>query len=380
MPQRLVHRRIGLLTASASRLGGGVFEAVVAQARLIADQGGTPVVIALDDAWSREDRHRFGAAEVLTAPCLGPRQVGFAPALGRVLDSAQLHCLHLHGIWMYPSAAGVAWASRCGRPYIVSPHGMLDPWITRRGRWKKALARLGYERRSWQSAWRLHALTAREADDIARETGRSDALVIPNAGPPAFARTETPAQPHFVYIGRIHAKKNLHALLTAWRLRGPLADGRLTIAGWGDAVAVAELERSVSEAGPSVSFVGPVFGTAKDALLTKARFVILPSLSEGLPMAVLEAWSRGTPVLMTGECNLPEGFAAGAALDCGYSAESIAATLRQASSMNEIEWRTMSEAALALAAGPFSAERIGHHWADAYHCAILSAGTIGGEP
>jgi hypothetical protein len=41
----------------------------------------------------------------------------------------------------------------------------------------------------------------------------------------------------------------------------------------------------------------------------------LPSFSEGLPMSVLEAWSYGLPVVMTPECNLPEGFACGAALE-----------------------------------------------------------------
>ena len=32
-------------------------------------------------------------------------------------------------------------------------------------------------------------------------------------------------------------------------------------------------------------------------------------------MSVLEAWSYGLPVVMTPECNLPEGFACGAALE-----------------------------------------------------------------
>lgn len=40
---------IGLLTASASRLGGGVFEAVVAQADLIRGLGGEALVFALED-------------------------------------------------------------------------------------------------------------------------------------------------------------------------------------------------------------------------------------------------------------------------------------------------------------------------------------------
>ena len=66
--------------------------------------------------------------------------------------------------------------------------------------------------------------------------------------------------------------------------------------------------------GGSVVFYGPAFGEEKEALLRSADAFILPSLSEGLPMSVLEAWAYGLPVLMTAECNLPEGFSAGAAI------------------------------------------------------------------
>jgi poly(glycerol-phosphate) alpha-glucosyltransferase len=64
-----------------------------------------------------------------------------------------------------------------------------------------------------------------------------------------------------------------------------------------------------------VVFYGPAFGEEKEALLRSADAFILPSVSEGLPMSVLEAWSYRLPVVMTPECNLPEGFACGAALE-----------------------------------------------------------------
>ena len=62
-------------------------------------------------------------------------------------------------------------------------------------------------------------------------------------------------------------------------------------------------------------FYGPAFGGEKDQLLRRADAFVLPSLSEGLPMSVLEAWAYGLPVVMTPECNLPEGFASQAALE-----------------------------------------------------------------
>ena len=58
----------------------------------------------------------------------------------------------------------------------------------------------------------------------------------------------------------------------------------------------------------------PGFGEAKTAAYESAAAFILPSVSEGLPMVVLEAWSHRLPVVMTTECNLPEGFAAEAAV------------------------------------------------------------------
>ena len=140
-------RRIGLLTASASRLGGGVFEAVVTHATLLRELGAEPVIVALKDAHSLDDAARFAGCEVHHADVLGPRQIGYAPRLRAMLDAAELDLLHLHGIWMYPSHAAAGWAARTRKPYVISPHAMLSPWITSRGRWKKALARHGYERR-----------------------------------------------------------------------------------------------------------------------------------------------------------------------------------------------------------------------------------------
>lgn len=366
----LAGTRIGLLTASASRLGGGVAEAVIVQAAMIRALGGEAVIFALGDEYAEEDRPRYAPSEVHLFPVKGPAQVGYSPGLAKALIAAKLDLLHLHGIWMYPSLAGALWARKSGKPYVISPHGMLDPWITGRGRWKKALARAGYERSSWRAASFLHALTAREAHDIANESGRHDSVVIANAAPPASPATVAMRAPHVAYIGRIHSKKNLLALVSAWTSASLPAESRLTIAGWGDAADVEALQAAVGRAGKSVRFVGPIFGAAKQALLDGARFMVLPSLSEGLPMAVLEGWSAGAATIMTRECNLPDGFAAGAAIECGDDQASIADALERALHLGETEWLAMSRSARALAAGPFSAETIAMRWSEAYRQAM----------
>ncbi len=364
--------RIGLLTASASRLGGGVAEAVIAQAAMIRSLGGEAAIFALADSFGDDDRVRYEPSHVWFNRIVGPAQIGFAPGLIDRLVAADLDCLHLHGIWMYPSRAGALWARRSGKPYVVSPHGMLDPWITARGRIKKAIARTGYERASWARAAALHALTSREAKDIARESGRLDSLVIPNAGPQAQPLPHRPRPLHFVYIGRIHPKKNLLALVQAWTMLAPRGQTKLTIAGWGDAVDEAALRSALRDAPPSVEFIGPVYGEAKQRLIQSARFTVLPSHSEGLPISVLEGWAAAVPAIMTGECNLPEGFAAGAAIECGYEADSIAQILSTALGQSDHDWLVMARAARHLAVQRFSSESVASQWASAYMSLIAT--------
>ncbi len=353
-----------------------MFEAVVAQAAMISELGGQPLIFALNDEFSDGDAERFGDAPLSLSAITGPRQIGFAPDLLPSLLEAEIDCLHLHGIWQYPSRAGRLWMKQTGGAYLISPHGMLDPWITSRGRVKKALARAGYERASWQAATAFHALTNQEAKDIANESGRTDSIIIPNAGPVPAPPTTRARPPEFLYLGRIHPKKNIGALLAAWQDAEEFvmkAGARLTIAGWGDAEHVDPLKSQIDSASATIRFVGPAFGADKEQLLGGSRFLILPSMSEGLPMAVLEAWAHGIPVLKSQECNLPAGFKTGAAIDCGMTAASIGGALREALTMPDMEWLAMSGAASKLARDQFSSESIAGRWAECYLASIEQA-------
>ncbi len=371
----LAGKRIGLLTAHANRANGGVFEALVGQVDVLRKLGAQPVVFALADEHHQEDAWRLDGAEVHLAPLVGPAQPGFAPALPGLLRQASLDLLHLHGIWHYVSHAAGQWANASGRPLVVSPHGMLDPWITERNRWKKDLARLAWEKRAWGAATAFHALTDAEAADIRQEAGYEQTAVIPNPAPPASPPADRMPPPMALYLGRIHPKKNLIALLEGWLAARPdlPPDATLTIAGWGDAEGVAALERFLGSHGPSIRFVGPMFGSQKAALLDVARFTILPSLSEGLPMAILESWAAGVPTLMSAACHLPQGFAAGAAIDSGTEPGSIARALVSGFTMGEDRWLAMSRAAQALATGPFAPHSLARSWDGFYRELIASS-------
>jgi poly(glycerol-phosphate) alpha-glucosyltransferase len=71
-------------------------------------------------------------------------------------------------------------------------------------------------------------------------------------------------------------------------------------------------------------------------------------------MTVLEAWAYAKPVLMTPECNLLEGFSAGAALRVGPTPEEIADGLRSIIEMKHDARKAMGARGRDLVATKFS--------------------------
>jgi len=126
---------------------------------------------------------------------------------------------------------------------------------------------------------------------------------------------------------------------------------------------------------PSIVFVGAQFGAEKEACYRACDAFILASLSEGLPMTVLEAWAQAKAVLMTPECNVPEGFAAGAALQIGTSSEEIAAGLKQLLEMTDDDRRAMGARGRTLVATKFSWPRIGEQMQSVYDWVLGSGPT-----
>ncbi len=375
--------RVGMLTASMSRQAGGLFWAVKALSKSIAKAGSEVQVFAGEDRYSADDLGEWGNLPVKIFPRRGPSSFGYQKGLGSELQAANLAILHLHGLWAYPSVAAKAW-SRKKTGLIISPHGMLDPWAVRNSRWKKRVAASLYERSNLNRAACIHALCDSELKSIRAYGLTNPVALIPNGvdlpeaeahqidlgwGAPILSNVKV-----LLFLSRIHPKKGLVNLLRAWakatknKVRGVEA-WRLVIAGWDDQGShLLDLRRLTKEIGveSSVSFVGPQFGASKAAALRRADAFILPSVSEGLPMAVLEAWSHGLPVLITPQCNLPEGFAAGAAIRIDPEADGIEKGLRELLLLGDAERKQMGARGRKLVEDRFSWSRAGHEMVNVY--------------
>ncbi len=265
-------------------------------------------------------------------------------------------------------------AGRGGRdPIVVSPHGLLKPWALQNSRWKKRVAALLYENEHLRHAACLHALNAAEAESFRDYGLKNPICVIPNGATLRndVVRKQSAQGLSLLYLGRIHPSKGLRSLIEAWRAvrnEAAAAGWRLTIAGWDQNNHRTELERLADQlqVRSSVDFLGPQFGADKERCLGTASAFILPSESEGQPVSILEAWSWGLPVLMTRECNLPEGAKVGAAIFMDPDARSIATAMRQLFSVTERAREAMGRNGRCLVEERYQWQRIGRAMTEVY--------------
>lgn len=425
------------LLESVSRADGGIFEAELAlQRELFLGQGVQVDVVGLDDQFTDEDACRWLPLKPQAVKARGSGALGYSPDLLHALNP-KADLLYAGTLWKYPSWAALQWAEQTGKPMMVAPHGSLDEWALRNAVWKKRIAAVLFKNRQLRKAACLRALCQSEAEAFCAYGLTNPIAIIPNGvalpkeeqelvagswemgghtqpstldvacpavAPHPLRRRSTPRT--LLFLGRLHPKKGLPNLIRAFKKAlgtrsSPLdsCNWQLVIAGWDQGGHDAELIQLCKELGlsfshkmhkehttgetsafslqSSVFFFGPAFGQEKEDLLRSADAFILPSYSEGLPMSVLEAWAYGLPVVMTPECNLPEGFAADAAIRIETHDEGIALGLDALFSMSERDLLTMGEKGRELVKARFAWKTVAAQMREVYEW-ILGGGATPG--
>ena len=408
--------KIAYLLNSVSRKAGGLFEICKRLAQTTCREEEV-VVLGVEDEFTKTDIIEWAPLRPAVFPSVVARSFGYAPGYAQYLAEVCPDIAHVHGLWTYPSFAGYRWHRRTKRPLIYTAHGMLAPWALRNSAWKKRLVRALWEDAAHRSAACFHVNSEAEYLMLRQHGLRNPICIIPNGiDLPASQSSEVTSLVSglasvaqggklLLYLGRLHPKKNLLNLIRAWKEAlnshpSTLNSWVLAIAGWDQGGHEKELKRLARELGmsvvevgvagarrhqtsnikhrtsndASVIFLGPRFGADRDACYRACHAFVLPSLSEGLPMTVLEAWAYAKPVLMTPECNLPEGFVGGAALQIRTTSKEIAAGLKQLIEMSDDDRKAMGAHGRAMVAERFSWPRIGEQMRSVYEW-VLGGGT-----
>jgi glycosyltransferase involved in cell wall biosynthesis len=228
-------------------------------------------------------------------------------------ESRAQEVVHFHGIWQPGFLKVSAHCRRRKIPYVVSPHGMLEPWAFKHKWWKKWPYFQFVEKRHLAGARSLVATSESEAHNLRKFFPSSPCEALPlgltASKFPDYLRARSAlgwndSELILLFLSRIHPKKGLHLLLAALAKIGPQRNqrARLVIVGGGEPFYLRKLRRFQEghrSRLPRIDWVGEVWSEKKWAYLQGADLFCLPSYSENFGLAVLEAMQVGTRVLTT---------------------------------------------------------------------------------
>ncbi len=251
--------------------------------------------------------------------------------------------VHLHGLWQSHTRRGARAARMAHVPYLITAHGMAEPWALRHKRWKKRVYLALVESRNLRRASCLHALSRPEIGHLQKLAPWTPICFIPN-GVDLKPLDNLPSRkvleaecPELtgkfilLFFGRVHVKKGLDLLAEALgRLAPAHPDMHLVIAGTDDG-ALSPFRDRMAELGLTrkMTYLGHVSGERARQVWAAADAFVLTSYSEGFSMAVLEAMACRLPCLITTTCYFPEAAAAGAAIVTQANSAAITEGLRE---------------------------------------------------
>jgi len=334
--------RILHIVATISPAAGGPSEAIQMLIRY-APSGDTAEVATLDDP---------AAAFLGALPCPvhafgGAKPRWYRPALLHWLreNRGRFDGVLVHGLWEYTGwAARRAFAGQV--PYVVFPHGMVDPWFKRAypaKHLKKWLYWLVAEFWNLRSATRVLFTTETERR-LAQHTfwpARWSPMVTPLGSEPppadtaallAAFHTRCPglrSKRFLLFLGRIDPKKGCDLLVQAFATEAAEDTGlQLLMAGPDPAGWSRELRAMAERAGIEgrIHWPGLLQGEAKWGALAACEAFLLPSHQENFGIAVVEALASGKPVLISDQVNIAPEIAAA---NCGLvEPDTLAGTRR----------------------------------------------------
>ncbi|WP_163710550.1 glycosyltransferase [Mangrovibacterium lignilyticum] len=223
----------------------------------------------------------------------------------RFLSKTKPDLVHINGIWTPQNWIFQKIAQNLNITVVLSPHGMLEPYILERNPVKKKIALALYQNRAIKKADFLHVTAESELQQIRILGYDQTAKIIPNGidisevhKKPFGIRKKEPFQ--ILFLSRIHPKKGIeHLIKAASHLKQ--SNIEIKIVGEGDLGYTTSLKNLVTQLKLEniVAFPGGVYGDKKWKFYQEADLFVLPTYSENFGIVIAEALATGIPVITT---------------------------------------------------------------------------------
>ena len=289
-----------------------------------------------------------------------------------LLDSVRPDIVHVNCCWTPDCAMIQRLAQKRGYKVVLTPHGMLEPWIIKRHYWTRKVPALWlYQKAAVQRANCVQATAESERDNLLK-LGYNSNIKVVRLGIDAESiemKRSWKKSRQILFLSRVHVKKGINFLVEAADvLRNELQGYKILVAGEGDADYVEAMKRMICDRGLQdiVKLIGGVYGDEKWRLFQTSDFFVLPTHSENFGLAIAESLASGTPVITTvgtpwSDLNSSE---AGAWIEIGT--EPLVETLRRFLSLTEDELETMARHGRKLIETKYSAHVMAEQMMEVY--------------
>lgn len=301
-----------LVTGSLGPGAGGLASAVRAWADGLTEAGVQVSIFCLDlsTTMGKNQPPNHPDIKITEVPCLiEPRtRLILAPGLTRRLQQYcvenEINIIHAHGVWLPGTRIAARVARRLKLPYMVSPHGHIQPWAMAHRRFKKRLAWEIYGRQSLARATLIQAASVQEQASVRTLDVNTPVALIPNivrlpaSWPSPHISSDT--RKTALFFSRLHPSKGLLDLVNAWDRLRPLG-WRVVVAGPDEAGHLAVVKRAVAQRklNNDFEFAGPIPHEQRWSWYRSADLFVLPTYSENFGVTVAEALGAGVPVVTT---------------------------------------------------------------------------------
>ncbi|NDP22499.1 MAG: glycosyltransferase [Paludibacter sp.] len=276
----------------------------------------------------------------------------------------QPEIIHINGIWEPQTWLFQREAQRLGIKVVLSPHGMLEPYILNRHPLKKKIALALYQNKAIKSAEYLHVTAQAELNNVRMLNCNQPIAVIPNGIDTSEVIEKTnwnAGIKNILFLSRIHPKKGIELLIDAVA-QLTSENFKITIAGEGDPAYVETLKKRVIQKNVShlFNFSGGVFGNKKWELFQQSDLFILPTYSENFGIVIAEALATGIPVITTTGTPWQELEI----YNCGWwidlNVPNLVQTINQAINTNSQDLKAMGLRGKKLVAEKYTIEAVGN--------------------
>lgn len=259
-------------------------------------EGSEEVVLGADAPW------------IKTVACDYKTTLALSKNVNGYLKDTAYDVYHANTLWLYPVHATCSYARKMGKPYVLSPHGMLYPTALAISAWKKKVIRKIWFDEDIMKATCIHATCKQEAEYVRAFGYKGPIAVIPNAVVfPEYVKSlhndvdgSVRKKKTLGFLGRLHPIKKIENIIYAL---SHIADETrkgicFQIMGKYDEQYEQWLKVEVERLGLSdcVEFLGFVSGKDKYDRLAELSALMVPSAQENFGMIVPEALICGTPV------------------------------------------------------------------------------------